>query len=717
MAEKINVIFNENTQKSGNIFLSELERKGVKECEPGDFYLETDGALEPEEYTVEKTEKGLVLCAGSEKGLIFAIGRFFRKSEIEGEKAVIMPSLYGTFKPEKSVRGHQIGYRACTNSYDAWDEKQYERYMLEMMLYGANMAEFIPDQPENELMTDSRLMLISCVETADRLGMYTSLWYPNDDLSPEETALKRRQVISDIPSLDVLFIPGSDPGDYPVNELMDRVKRIARQVHEVSDCKIFVSAQAPHNSPTWGDDFIEEMNKLPGEIDGVIMGPNHAMPLPELRERVPQRYPIRMYNDITHNVRCEYPVHYYADDWHFSSAVVNGRESTNPRPYEFARLHREVNPYVFGSCSYSEGVNDDFNKMLWTLLDFDESTPVREIEEDYARLFFPRADAKKIADGIEGLEKNWVGDTMHNGDIDRTYEIFTELLADYPFLGDNWRFNTLFFRAECDKTARMRRIFESGLIEKAEKLCTEGKLKEAITALGEDFTDEYKAIREDMERLGELLFGQIGLQLDVERYHASGWERGATLDSVDLPVTDRKYLLSVLEKCGTAQEAAEYFNRNRVGKDEIYYSVALHGIKGLGLPQKKEVYLNFRGDNPRDNNGSRPMCLLNIFDSWNLSAVFGGLSDGDYIMKITYSDQPDRDVAHHRVQVNGHLLYDGAGYGGKEDAAFTEKHLTKAFVAVDYDIPAEYIENGEINLEISEPTVGFELSEIRIIRR
>ncbi|MCQ2462733.1 MAG: hypothetical protein MJ177_04925, partial [Clostridia bacterium] len=300
MTGKINVIFNENIQKIGNVFLCELEKRGIKECEPCVFRLETELSLEQEEYVIEKNGDAVVFRAGSEKGLIFAIGRFFRKSEINGSTAYILPLLYGSFKPEKAVRGHQIGYRACTNTYDAWDEKQYYTYMLEMMLYGANMAEFIPDQPENELMTDSRRMLISCVESADRLGMYTSLWYPNDNLSPEETAAKRREIISDIPSLDVLFIPGSDPGDYPVKELMERVKLIAHEVHKVSGCKIFVSAQAPHNSPTWGDDFIEEMEKLPEEIDGVIMGPNHAMPLPELRARVPERYPIRMYNDITH---------------------------------------------------------------------------------------------------------------------------------------------------------------------------------------------------------------------------------------------------------------------------------------------------------------------------------------------------------------------------------------------------------------------------------
>ena len=31
--------------------------------------------------------------------------------------------------PEYSIRGHQLGYRATANSYDAWSVEQYERYI------------------------------------------------------------------------------------------------------------------------------------------------------------------------------------------------------------------------------------------------------------------------------------------------------------------------------------------------------------------------------------------------------------------------------------------------------------------------------------------------------------------------------------------------------------------------------------------------------------
>ena len=46
------------------------------------------------------------------------------------------------------------------------------------------------------------------------------------------------------------------------------------------------------------------------------------------------------------------------------------------------------------------GGGDDVNKAVWSALDFAPETPVREILEDYARLFFPGADEKKAADAI-----------------------------------------------------------------------------------------------------------------------------------------------------------------------------------------------------------------------------------------------------------------------------------------------------------------------------
>ncbi len=100
---------------------------------------------------------------------------------------------------------------------------------------------------------------------------------------------------------------------------LDRSKKISKiyKKHH-PEGEMHISAQAPHCHKNWGEIFIHELKKQPDEIDTIIMGPNHAYPIHELREKVPSRYPLRFYPDITHNLRCEYPVNFQQDDWHFA---------------------------------------------------------------------------------------------------------------------------------------------------------------------------------------------------------------------------------------------------------------------------------------------------------------------------------------------------------------------------------------------------------------
>ena len=46
----------------------------------------------------------------------------------------------------------------------------------------------------------------------------------------------------------------------------------------------------------------------PQWLNGIVYGPWVRIALPKLRARVPARYPIRRYPDITHSIHSEYPV-------------------------------------------------------------------------------------------------------------------------------------------------------------------------------------------------------------------------------------------------------------------------------------------------------------------------------------------------------------------------------------------------------------------------
>jgi len=276
------------------------------------------------------------------RALIFGYSYFLRKSTYVNGRITLIKDISGKYAPDKSIRGHQLGYRDINNTYDAWSLEQFRRYYLDMMMFGSNTVEHIPGGCRNALMKyDADELCVMAAELADEFDLDVSLWYPNDDLSVEESVAIRKAFFERCPRLDVVFPPGGDPGDYPGDEFVERVVAISHALKEAKPtAQMWPSAQKPHSEPNWGEDFIGEMEKLPDEIDGVITGPNRAFPLDELRRRLPAKYPIRLYPDLTHNVRCEYPVHFERDDWHYALTTALSRESVNPRPTEYRLIHR-----------------------------------------------------------------------------------------------------------------------------------------------------------------------------------------------------------------------------------------------------------------------------------------------------------------------------------------------------------------------------------------
>ena len=231
-------------------------------------------------------------------------------------------------------------------------------------------------------------------------------------------------------------------GDYKADEFIRRCREFSRLLKEYHpNAEMWPSAQQPHSIPDWGERLMDELEKLPDGIDGIITGPNHAFEMDELRRRLPAKYPIRFYPDITHNVRCEYPVHFDRDDWHYALASGLSRECTNPRPCEYREIHRLTRRYVIGSVSYSEGITDDVNKCVWSDMDFFPDTDVRDSLEDYSRLYFPSLPADEVADRILGLELNWQTDPAENPGIDDNLKGWESLAERYPSALKLWRFN------------------------------------------------------------------------------------------------------------------------------------------------------------------------------------------------------------------------------------------------------------------------------------
>lgn len=104
------------------------------------------------------------------------------------------------------------------------------------------------------------------------------------------------------------------------------------------------------------------------------------------------------------------------------------------------------------------------------------------------------------------------------------------------------------------------------------------------------------------------------------------------LETIDLPNTDRAWLMGRLEKAESMpdDEAKEYMirsvRRNEVESDEYYFSVAEHGFGVSGCEQvvgPEGIYMNFQGDRPDVNNGSLPTCLFKVYDNQSFQVQAG----------------------------------------------------------------------------------------------
>ncbi len=728
----------ESEIKAAKIFAEEIKARTGRKTnisqspkKPRIVFVEDGIICGSDRFDVETKDETVTIRAGGIRGFIYGIGLFLRKTEYSDGEITLVADISGSFAPDKEIRGHQLGYRPLSNTYDKWSLNNYRRAYLDMMYFGANTVEHIPgvmnESDGNALMKYTKNeLLFKAVEIADEIDLNVSLWYPNSENDRKTASDNRRYVFNGAKRIDVVFPPGGDPGSLPADEFAARCgifKKLLNESHP--NAQMWPSAQSPHNIENWGEDFIREICGVSdGSIDGIVTGPNHAFPLDELRRRVPTRYPIRFYPDITHNLRCEHPVHFDRDDWNYALAAANGRESINPRPEEYAFLHKLMSPYTVGSVSYSEGVNDDVNKAVWCALEFDGGAKTHDIIADYARLFFYGADTQSLADGIFGLEKNWTGAPENNPQIENTLRTFRGAAVKTPSLTENWRFLMCLFRAETDAYVRRRVLFDGELLTDAAALIRKGRAANAEKVLLQPYPEEITSLRTELETIAKRLFDTIGIQLGTKRFHADGWERGAVLDTADLPVTDKEWLLNRIEKSKKMPggEAAAYLlrslNRNRVASDEYYFSVALDGIAALGEKQRGEFYTDTQADRPDRNDGSMPTCLFKLYDHFSLYAKLGGFAYGtDYVLMMTYQNSVPDERSEFKIKANGKTVYSGGCFDGRKNEKYTEEMLPDGFSAIMYDLPAECFENGCLRLEITEPIKGFKFGELRITKK
>lgn len=506
----------------------------------------------------------VLIIADDQRGALYGIGRLLRKMDMRAEQLQVPGDLRMATTPRYSIRGHQLGYRPKTNAYDAWDAAQFDKYIRELALFGANSIEIMPPRTDDDFT--SRHMPIPAIEmiaaqsaSCEVYDLDVWMWYPNmgsDYEHPDSIAkelAERHEVFAAVPRLDHLFVPGGDPGDVEPDILFSWLEKVAEVLHQYHpSAKIWVSPQVFRPTRSWLGSFYLHINRRYSWLGGVVFGPWVKTPLEEIRSRIDPTIPIRRYPDITHSLSSQYPI----PQWDLAYAIALGRECINPRPQDQKQIHNALDQWADGSLSYSEGTNDDVNKFIWSDQDWDPEIPVIETLRDYARLFIDPDLAEGIAQGLLALEENIQGPLLTNDQVQRTLWQWQALeTRASESVRANFRFQMGLIRAYFDAYVQKRLLWETASEQEArEQLATyrTAGVDEAIDACIQSLDNSRKHFsdhpyKQKCEELADQLFQSIGAQLTVEKHGAMAG-RGNFMDNIDNPLNDMAWIYSELQK-------------------------------------------------------------------------------------------------------------------------------------------------------------------------
>jgi hypothetical protein len=523
----------------------------------------TTGGIGAEGYriSVQKGERAApaVFVLGQDaRGVLFGVGRLLRELHLTRGKAILDDRITISTSPKYPLRGHQLGYRPKTNSYDGWNAAVWDQYIRDLAVFGTNAIELIP--PRSDDAADSLHfplppmdMMVAMSKLLDDYGLDVWIWYPamdRDYSDPQTVAFALNEwgeVFKKLPRIDAIFVPGGDPGHTQPKYLLALLEKQTAVLHRYHPkAQMWVSPQS--FSKAWMDEFCDILQKeQPSWLSGVVFGPQVRVSLPQLREMIPRRYPIRRYPDITHSLRCQYPV----PDWDLALALTEGREGINPRPFGQAQIFRAFQDHAIGSITYSEGCNDDVNKIVWSCLGWDPNADIVAILRDYSQYFLGPRYREDFAQGLLALERNWQGPLLTNAAVDTTLGQFRALekaASAHDLL--NWRFQQALYRAYFDAYERSRLVYETALEERALDKLRAAREIGSVLAIGQaegilDLALTQRVglpLRARVFELAEALYQSIRMQLSVPRYKAIAVGRGANLDTIDVPLNNSGWL-------------------------------------------------------------------------------------------------------------------------------------------------------------------------------
>ncbi|TDO22532.1 hypothetical protein [Pedobacter duraquae] len=534
------------------------QRKALISAYPSLAKVLGNGSEKPEGFRIVSYSEDVIVIAGNDaRGVLFGAGKLLRMMDYTWGAVTVASKIDVNSAPVYALRGHQLGYRPKTNSYDGWSVSIWEQYIRDLVIFGTNAIELIPpvsddDADSPHFPIPPMKMMIEMSRLAKEYGIACWVWYPAmekdyGDKATVDRAIKEwGAVLEQLPRVDAVFVPGGDPGHTPPKDFFPMLEKQTAQLKKLHpEAKMWMSPQG--FGSTWLADFYKVIKTEPEWLEGVVFGPQQSESLDDLRANLPARYKLRFYPDITHSWRAQYPV----PEWDFASIATLNREPINPRPIDQALIFKRLQPVAsYGFLTYSEGCNDDVNKIIWSGLGWDPNADVTDILREYSGYFIGSELRESFAQGLKGLEQNWRGSLAQNTQVRTTLSQFQDMeRSATPARLQNWRFQQALYRAYYDATNQSRLIQETAQEQKALEILSRASATGSLAALADARVALEKPAplyasetRARVFELAEALFQSIHMQLSVARYQAIAVHRGANLDLIDFPLNDAPWL-------------------------------------------------------------------------------------------------------------------------------------------------------------------------------
>ncbi|MFT3703178.1 MAG: alpha-glucuronidase family glycosyl hydrolase [Agriterribacter sp.] len=131
-----------------------------------------------------KATASVIITGKNARSILYGVGRLLRKADMRAGQISFPESLAIATSPVYPIRGHQLGYRPKTNSYDAFSVKQYDQYIRELALFGANSIEILPPRTDDDdtsvhMKLRPAKMIVEQSRICKSYNLDVWMWYPN----------------------------------------------------------------------------------------------------------------------------------------------------------------------------------------------------------------------------------------------------------------------------------------------------------------------------------------------------------------------------------------------------------------------------------------------------------------------------------------------------------------------------------------------------------